>query len=59
MTIVLRIILYFVGTFAASLAAGITDHATQTEWVRLIACSLGAGCAAVVAYLDKTSTPKE
>lgn len=52
----LRIVLYFVGTFAASLAAGIADDMTTEATVRLVACSLGAGCAAVVAYLDRSNS---
>lgn len=50
-----RLFFYFFATFFASFGAGVSDGLKAEGWVRLVTMSLGAGFAAVVAYLDKTS----
>lgn len=55
MNIRIRVIIYFFSTSLAALGAGVSDELTTAGWIRLIVLSLAAGCAAVVAYLDRSS----
>ncbi len=43
--------LYFLGAFAASMAAGIQDVMTTTAWVRLVMLSVVAGVTALHGFL--------